>query len=62
MKKLSAFAQMKKGLNNNQELKRLIKCNQELVFMKELQRDIIVNFERFTGEELAKKLLRFQQV
>ena len=57
MKKLSAFAQMKKGLNNNQELKRLIKCNQELAFMKELQRDIIVNFERFTGEELAKKLL-----
>ena len=56
MKKLSAFAQMKKGISNNQELKRLRECNQELAFMKELQQDIIVNFERVTEQELSKKL------
>ena len=48
---------MKKGISNNQELKRLRECNQELAFMKELQQDIIVNFERVTEQELSKKLL-----
>jgi transposase-like protein len=57
MEKLSTFAQMKKGLSKNQELKRLRERNQELEFIKDLQQDIIVDFERVTGEELSKKLL-----
>ena len=55
MKKLCTFAQMKKGLSKNEELKRLWERNQELEFIKDLQQDIIVDFERITGEELSKK-------
>lgn len=57
MKKLSTFAQMKKGKSINDELKRLRERNEELEFIKDLQQDIIVDFEKITGEELSKKLL-----
>src|SRR5450432_1717541 len=57
MQKLSTFAQMKKGLSRNEELKRLRERNRELEFIKELQQDIIVDFEKVTGQELSKKLL-----
>ena len=57
MQKLSTFAQMKKGMSKNDELKKLRERNQELEFINELQKDIIVDFEKITGEELSKKFL-----
>ena len=57
MKKLSTFAQTKKGMSKNDELKKLREKIQELEFIKEFQQDCIVDFERITGEELSKKFL-----
>ena len=57
MKKLSTFAQIKKGMSKNDELKKLRERNQELEFINDLQKDIIVDFEKITGEELSKKYL-----
>jgi hypothetical protein len=41
----------------NQENKKLKERIRELEFIKELQQDIIVDFEKVTGEELSKKYL-----
>ena len=57
MQKLSSFEQNKKGLSKNDEIKKLKERIEELEFIKELQQDIIVDFEKITGEELAKKYL-----
>ena len=57
MKKISTFAQIKKGMSKNDELKKLRERNQELEFINDLQKDIIVDFEKITGEELSKKYL-----
>jgi transposase-like protein len=57
MQKLSTFAQIKKGMSKNDELKKLRERNQELEFINDLQKDIIVDFEKITGEELSKKYL-----
>lgn len=57
MQKLSTFAQTKKGMSKNDELKRLRERNEELEFINDLQKDIIVDFEKITGEELSKKWL-----
>ena len=57
MQKLTTFAQIKKGMSKNDELKRLRERNEELEFINDLQKDIIVDFERITGEELSKKWL-----
>ena len=57
MQKLSSFEQNKKGLSKNEEIKKLKERIEELEFIKELQQDIIVDFEKVTGEELSKKLL-----
>src|SRR5215210_2812650 len=57
MQKLSSFEQNKKGLSKNEEIKKLKERIEELEFIKELQQDIIVDFEKITGEELSKKLL-----
>jgi transposase-like protein len=57
MQKLSTFAQTKKGMSKNDELKKLRERNQELEFINDLQKDIIVDFEKITGEELSKKYL-----
>ena len=57
MKKLSTFAQIKKGMSKNDELKKLREKIKELEFIKEFQQDCIVDFERITGEELSKKFL-----
>ena len=57
MQKLSTFAQTKKGMSKNDELKKLRERNQELEFINNLQKDIIVDFEKITGEELSKKYL-----
>jgi transposase-like protein len=57
MQKLSSFEQNKKGMSKNDEIKKLKERIEELEFIKELQQDIIVDFEKTTGEELSKKYL-----
>jgi transposase-like protein len=57
MQKLSSFEQNKKGMSKNDEIKKLKERNAELEFIKDLQQDIIVEFEKITGEEIAKKYL-----
>jgi hypothetical protein len=57
MKKLSSFTQTKKGMSKNDELKKMKEKVQELEFIKELQQDIIADFEKTTGLEIAKKFL-----
>lgn len=57
MKKLSSFTQTKKGMSLKEENKKLKERIEALEFMKELQQDIIVDFEKITGQELSKKLL-----
>jgi transposase-like protein len=57
IKKLSCFEQTKKGMSKNDEIKKLKERIQELEFIKDLQQDIIIDFEKATGEELSKKLL-----
>jgi transposase-like protein len=57
MKKLSSFAQNKKGMSLKEENKKLKERIEALEFIKDLQQDIIVDFEKVTGEELSKKYL-----
>jgi hypothetical protein len=57
MKKLSSFTQNKKGMSKNDEIKKLKERIEALEFIKDLQQDIIVDFEKVTGEELSKKYL-----
>ena len=57
MKKLSSFMQKKKGMSKNDEIKKLKERIEELEFIKDVQQDIIVDFEKVTGEELSKKSL-----
>jgi transposase-like protein len=57
LQKLSSFEQNKKAMSKNDEIKKLKERIQELEFIKDLQQDIIVDFEKVTGEELSKKLL-----
>lgn len=57
VQKLSTFAQNKKGMSLQDENKKLKKRIEALEFMKELQQDIIADFENVTGEELSKKFL-----
>ena len=57
MEKLSSFMQQKKGMSKNDEIKKLRERIEELEFIKDLQQDIIIDFEKITGEELSKKLL-----
>ena len=57
MQKLSSFVQTKKGMNLKEENKKLKERIEALEFMKDLQQDIIVDFEKVTGQELSKKFL-----
>ncbi len=57
MKKLSSFEQTKKGMSKNDELKKLRERIEALEFIKDFQQDMIVEFEKVTGEELSKKFL-----
>ena len=57
MQKLSSFTQIKKGMSKNDELKKLRERIEELEFVKDLQQDIIADFETETGLEFAKKCL-----
>ena len=57
MQKLSTFEQNKKGMCKSEEIKKLKERIEALEFIKELQQDIIIDFEKVTGEELSKKFL-----
>ncbi len=57
MKKLSSFIKTKKGMCKNDEIKKLKERVEALEFIKDLQQDIIVDFEKVTGQELSKKYL-----
>jgi len=57
IKKLSTFEQMKKGLSKDDTIKKLKERIEALEFIKDLQQDIIVDFEKETGEEYSKKYL-----
>jgi transposase-like protein len=57
MKKLSNYASKSKGMSKEQEIKKLKERIEELEFIKDFQQDMIVEFEKITGEELSKKYL-----
>ena len=57
MQKLSSFAQNKKGMSKDDVIKKQKERIEALEFIKDLQQDIIVDFEKVTGEELSKKYL-----
>lgn len=56
-KKLSSYASKSKSMSKDQELKKLRERIKELEFIKDFQQDMIVEFEKVTGEELSKKYL-----
>ncbi len=57
MQKLSTFEQKKNGMSKDDIIKKQKERIEALEFIKELQQDIIVDFEKVTGEELSKKYL-----
>ena len=57
MKKLSTFEQNNKYMNKNDEIKKLKERINELEFIKDLQQDIIADFEISTGQDFAKKYM-----
>ncbi len=57
LKKLSNFEAKSKVMSKNDELKKLREKVEELEFIKELQQDIIIDFQEVTGKDLSKKLL-----
>jgi hypothetical protein len=44
-------------MSKDQEIKKLKEQIEELMFVKEFQQDMIVEFENITGQELSKKYL-----
>jgi transposase-like protein len=56
-KKLSNYASKSNGMSKDEELKKLREENEMLKFVKDFQQDMIVEFERITGQELSKKFL-----
>jgi transposase-like protein len=55
--KLSNYASKSKSMSKEQEIKKLRERIEELEFVKDFQQDMIVEFEKITGEELSKKFL-----
>ncbi len=55
--KLSNHASKSKSMSKEQEIKKLKERIEELEFVKDFQQDMIVEFEKITGEELSKKFL-----
>ena len=56
-KKLSNYVSKSKSMSKEQEIKKLKERIEELEFIKDFQQDMIVEFEKVTGEELSKKFL-----
>jgi transposase-like protein len=57
MKKLSNYDSKSKQMNKDLEIKKLRDRIEALEFIKDFQQDMIVEFEKVTGEELSKKYL-----
>ena len=57
MKKLSNYDNQKKSVSKNDEIRKLKETIEELQAVKELQQEIIIEFEKVTGDELSKKYL-----
>ena len=57
MQKLKTFEQKSKAMSKNEEIKKLRERIEALEFIKELQQDIIVELENWTGDEFSKKSL-----
>lgn len=57
IKKLSNYASKSRRMSKEQEIKKLRERIEELEFVKDFQQDMIVEFEKVTGEELSKKFL-----
>ena len=57
MLKLSNYASKSKRMSKDEEIKKLREKVEELEFIKDFQQDMIVEFEKVTGEELSKKFL-----
>ena len=57
IKKLSNYASKSRRISKEQEIKKLRERIEELEFIKDFQQDMIVEFEKVTGEELSKKFL-----
>jgi transposase-like protein len=57
MQKLSNYESKSKHVNKDLEIKKLKERNEALEFIKEFQQDMIIEFEKITGEELSKKFL-----
>ena len=57
MKKLSSFTQRRNRMSKDDEIKKLKERIEALEFIKDLQQDVIADFEKITGEELSRKSL-----
>ena len=57
MKKLSNYETKSNHMNRDQEIKKLKERIEALEFIKDFQQDMIIEFEKVTGEERSKKLL-----
>ena len=57
LNKHSTIEQIKKGMSKQDEIKKLKERIDELEFIKEFQQDVILDFERSTGLDYAKKSL-----
>ena len=57
MKKLSNYSQEKTGVSLNDQIKKLKNRIEDLEGIKELQQEIIIEFEEVTGDEISKKQL-----
>ena len=55
IKKLSTFKEKSNAMSKDQEIKKLKEKIEELIFIKEFQQDMIVEFENITGKDLSKK-------
>ena len=57
MKKLSNYSNQKTFISKDDEIKKLKSRVEDLEGVKEFQQELIVEFEKVTGEELSKKYL-----
>ena len=57
LNKYSTMEQKKKGMSKQDEIKKLKERIEELEFIKEFQQDVILDFEKTTGLDFAKKSL-----
>jgi transposase-like protein len=56
-KKLSSYESKQKSMSTEKELKKLRERVEELEWVKDFQQELIIEFEKVTGQELSKKFL-----